>query len=80
MTELIEFIIKTIKETVEDVGIDSETSLLDEGILDSISILYLIEELEKKYGIKIEMEVVNEDNFSTVSNIASLVTDMMNEG
>lgn len=67
------FIMDTICETLVDVCIDSETQLVEEGILDSITILYLIEELEQEYDIKIDLKEVTESNFSTINAICNLV-------
>lgn len=51
--EIKQFIIKVIGEIVTDINIDENTLLFEEDIMDSITILYLVEELENNYGIKI---------------------------
>ena len=54
-------------------NIDNDTLLLESGILDSLSILYLISELEEKLNIKINLEDVEEKNFQNIDCIAELV-------
>ncbi len=53
--------------------IDDGTLLIEDEILDSLSILYLIAELEKAYGITIPLEDVVEKNFGTPQIIESYV-------
>ena len=53
--------------------IQNDTLLLERGILDSLSILYLISELEEKLTIKINLEDVEEKNFQNIDCIAEFV-------
>lgn len=76
--EIKQFIIKVIGEIVTDINIDENTLLFEEDIMDSITILYLIEELENNYGIKIPLEEVTEQNFSTISKIAEFAGELIN--
>lgn len=76
--EIKQFIIKVIGEIVTDINIDENTLLFEEDIMDSITILYLIEELENNYGIKIPLEEVTEQNFSTISKIAEFADELIN--
>ncbi len=59
------------------VDIDRETKLLEEDLLDSIEILLLVDELEKKYQIKIPLDELSEEDFTTVSAIASMVERLL---
>lgn len=67
------YIMDTVCETLDDVYIDIETHLVEEEILDSITILYLIDELEQEYDIKIDLKEVTESNFATVEAISNFV-------
>ncbi len=74
------FVIETICEVVADADIDMDTLLFEEDILDSLSILYLIEELEAEYNIEVPLEEVTENNFSTVNNISNYVMERICRG
>lgn len=71
-----------IKEIMVDIinderitkGIGSDTQLIEEGLLDSIVIIQLIVEIEKRFGIKeIGVEDIVPENFNTIDCIVSLV-------
>ena len=49
------------------------TLLLDEGILDSLALLLLISELEKKYAIQIPFEKLQLEDFQTVQTIVQFL-------
>ncbi len=69
-------IILFIKEVIEDATgdcVENDTLLFEEEVLDSMSILNLIEELEEKYDISLPLDEVQESNYSTVEVIADYV-------
>lgn len=53
--------------------IEDDTQLIEEEILNSLSIMYLISELEKSYEISIPLEDVVQKNFGTPLLIESYV-------
>lgn len=77
MDKLKDFIIEKLEEAsgIEDIKEDS--ALFEEEILDSISILYLIAEIETEYGIQIPLEDVVEEHFSSVNSIAEYLQTRM---
>ena len=62
---------------LEDIEIDDGTMLLDEGLLDSIGILYLVSELEEKNGIKIPLDGITEDHFKNIESIKSYIEELL---
>ncbi len=72
-----EQIFSIIDEIVEDIDVFDDTPLLDDGILDSISILYLVNELEEKNAIKIPVEDITEENFKTIASIVKYVEKLL---
>lgn len=56
-------------------GVDfrSSRNLVDEGLLDSLEILELIDELSDKYGIIIGADDIDPDNFTSVEKIWEMV-------
>lgn len=52
---------------------DENTNLLDEEILDSLGIMILIERLEERYEIHIELEKLEKEYFTSIGNIVEFV-------
>ena len=57
----------------EEIEVDNNTSLFDEGIIDSLGQVKLISFLEKKFDLTIDPGEITTDNFDTISQIAHLV-------
>ena len=55
-----------------------DTSLLEEGIVDSTGILELVMFLEEAYGIKIEDEELIPQNMDSLQNIARFLDSKLN--
>lgn len=68
-----ERIIALIRELHPYEQIDEDAELIESGILDSLSILGLITELEDEFGIEIADDSVTVKNFKTVLEIVRLV-------
>jgi len=54
----------------DDNGLKDETSLLDEGIIDSTGVLELVTYLEEEFEIEVEDEELIPENLDSISNIA----------
>ena len=70
-----------ILEGIND-GVDYNTctTLIDENILDSLSIISLIAELEEEYDIQIPTVEIIPANFNSAKAIYDLVTRLQEEG
>lgn len=73
------FIIEKLKEASGVDEISEETLLFEEEILDSLSILYLVGEVEEQYGIQIPLEDVIEENFCDVNHIVNYLMKKIEE-
>lgn len=73
MEEIKKLIIEKIADLQPYVDFDEETKLLQEDILDSVSVLVLVQDLEEEYDITIEAEEITGSNFESVNSIAELV-------
>lgn len=70
----IEQFVKNVLEEASGENIDDNAMLLlEEEILDSVSILYLVSELEDKYEIQIPLDDVVEKNFKNIESIVEYV-------
>jgi len=70
--------IKTELSQDAPASLSSSDSLLDSGILDSLSIVLLTEFIETHFKVKVNAEDLNPDNFESVDNIAALVRTALN--
>ena len=62
---------------VKEIEIDESTLLLEEEVLDSVSMLYLVTELENEYKIQIPLDAVTEDNFKNIDSIVKYVFSLI---
>lgn len=76
LNEIKAFIKDVIEESTGS-SVDDDTMLFDEEILDSMSILYLIGELESKYDVELPPDEVVQSNYETVQRIAEYVGEKM---
>jgi acyl carrier protein len=56
-------------------ALTSETPLFDEGILDSVAALDLIEFIEERFGVALEAHELSVETFGTLEAIATLVLE-----
>lgn len=67
--EIEQFVKNVLEESSGENIDDNSMLLLEEEILDSVSILYLVSELEDKYEIQIPLDDVVENNFKNIESI-----------
>ena len=68
-----EKITEFIQEINEYEDFEDDTDLFENGILDSLSLVLLINNIEERLGVFIPEEVVTLENFATVNKIAGMV-------
>ena len=56
-----------------DVDFANETSLMDNGILDSFDVVSIISELNDEYDIAIRVNELSPENFNTAASIMEMV-------
>ncbi len=76
VNNLKEEIIGFIHEINEYEDFEDDTDLFEEDILDSLTLVLLINTIENKLSVFIPEEVVTLENFSTVNKITKLVEDL----
>jgi acyl carrier protein len=70
---LIKFITDDILMGQSQATITPETSLIESGILDSLSLIRLINFVEDNFNVTLEDEDVISDNFETVNVLSTLI-------
>ena len=72
-------IIKEILGEIEPYEeIENDTDLIESQILDSLSIVFLVTQLEDKYNIVIDENKVLPQNFKSINIIAGILNELLN--
>lgn len=62
--------------SLADIDEVKDTELIFEnGLLDSMGLLFLIEFLDEKFGVKVSDEELNPSNFESINTIVSFVSN-----
>jgi len=61
-----------------ELEVELDTDIIESGLLDSLAFVQLLVELENEFGVTVELTLLELEDFSTVSNIARLVTARRN--
>lgn len=75
MEELIE-ILEDIKPGVD---FESETALVDDGILDSLAIIRLVNEISDEFDVEIQVTDLVPENFNSAQAIMDLINRLEDE-
>ena len=70
--EVIE-ILKSIKPTV---NLENINNILDEGYLNSLELLELVNELSKRFEVEIGFNLISPENFNSVEAIVKMVEQL----
>lgn len=68
-----DIILKILQELCPYEEITADTELLEEGLLDSMGIMLLIERLEKELSVSIPAEELEPEDFSDTPAIAEMI-------
>ena len=66
-------ILELLSEEFPDIDFESSNELVDDGILDSLTITGIIAALSMEFGITIPYEEIIEENFNSISGLARMV-------
>ena len=54
--------------------IENETKIFDQGLLDSMGLLFLIEYLNENFQVEVQDDELDPENFDSINNIASFIS------
>ena len=66
-------LISLMTELHPEVDFTSEHELIGEGILDSIDIVTLVGEIDESFGVRVPIEEITPENFSSVESISRMI-------
>ena len=68
-----EKVLAVLQEEFPEIDFTASEALVDDGILDSLTITGIIAALTMEFGITIPYEEIIEDNFNSVAGLAKMV-------
>lgn len=66
-------ILELLSEEFPEIDFTSSEELVDDGILDSMTITGIIATLSMEFGIEIPYEEIIEENFNSIAGLAKMV-------
>lgn len=67
------YIVETMLYGDDSVSLRHDTSLVDEGILDSTGVLELVMYVEEQFGLSVQSEEIVPENFDSIDRLAEYV-------
>ena len=65
-----------LEASLSDVkNVEDDDLIFENGLLDSMGLLFLIEFLDESFNVKVSDDELNPKNFESINNIASFVKD-----
>lgn len=71
--DVMDIIVKLVKEVDPSVTVEYETNLIDADVVDSIFIMELIAELESAFEIEIDGDEIMPENFESVEAVCAMM-------
>ena len=71
-----EKLLEILKSIRPDVDFENETSLIDDGILDSFDVVSIISELDNEFDVQVRITELDPENFNSVEAIWNLVQEL----
>lgn len=71
-----EKLLEILKGIRPDVDFEHETSLIDDGILDSFDVVSIISGIDDCFGVQIRINELTPDNFNSVVAIWDLICNL----
>lgn len=68
-----EEIIRILKDVRPDLDFDTQTGLIENGLLDSLDLVSLVSEFDSEFGIEIPVEEITPENFDSVEAMKKLI-------
>lgn len=74
-----EKLLKILSDVRPDIDFNTETALIDDGILDSFDIVSIISEIDDEFGVAIRISELEPENFNSIQSIYSLIQKLQSE-
>ena len=74
-----ERVLKLLSEAMPNIDFAGNDHLVDEGILDSLSIITLISELSMEFGVNFDMGQIDAEHFNSIDSIVETILQLQEE-
>ena len=74
-----EELLDILGEIHPDVDFENEDSLIDDGLLDSFDIVYLISQIRENFDVKVGAQYIVPENFNSAEAMWELITKLQDE-
>ena len=71
-----EKLLELLKGIRPDIDFENETSLIDDGYLDSFDVVSIISEIDDVFGVQIRINELDPENFNSAESIWKLVQEL----
>ena len=68
-----EELLNILKEAKPDIDFEKETSLIDNGLIDSFDVVQLVMQLNEAFDIEIGAEEITPENFNSAESIWKMI-------
>lgn len=68
---------KVLEENFPAIDFESSTELVDDGILDSVTLVGIISALSMEFGIMLPYDFIVPENFNSIDSMAELIQQLM---
>lgn len=72
-----EKLLDILKEIKSDIDFETETGLVDSGLIDSLEIVEIITAIEAEYGIEIDPDDIDPDNFQSAEAMWNMIEKIL---
>ena len=74
-----EKILKLLSETMPNINFTASNSLVDDGILDSLAIVGVVNELSLEFNVTFDIDQLTPQNFNSLDAMAATVEQLLKE-
>ena len=74
-----EDVLNLLKEVLPQIDFTASERLVDDGILDSISIITLVSELSAEYDIEFDLAQLKPENLNSIDAIVNTIQSLQNK-
>lgn len=74
-----EKLLEILKVIRPDVDFENEDALINDGVLDSFDVVYIISELDNEFGVQVKINELDPENFNSVESIWEMVQKLQNK-
>lgn len=71
-----EKVLEICKEVLPRIDFERETALIDDGILDSISIITLVSELSMEFNVEFDLNTLQAENMNSLDAIVETIKSL----